>query len=71
MERRVQELDDARARNPDAYTRHDNWIKMRQEVWNVHHAGEPLPEQAGGQSHLFFGLCFVCLLLARSLRVVL
>lgn len=48
MERRVQELDSSRARLPDAFTRHENWIKMRQELWNVHHAGEPLPELAGG-----------------------
>ncbi len=49
MERRVQELDSSRARNPEAYTRHENWIRMRQELWAVHHPGEPLPEQAGGQ----------------------
>ncbi len=47
LARRMEELEGAG--RPDAYTAHPLWQRLRQELWNVHHEGEPLPEQAGDQ----------------------
>lgn len=45
LARRMEELESSAP--PDAYKSHALWLRMRQELWNVHHEGEPLPEQAG------------------------
>lgn len=43
MARRLGELESSVKQ--DAYKQHNLWLGMRQEIWNVHHEGEPLPEQ--------------------------
>lgn len=43
MSRRMGELESSV--KEDSYKQHSLWLSMRQEVWNVHHEGEPLPEQ--------------------------
>jgi hypothetical protein len=43
MSRRMGELESTF--KPDSYKQHNLWMGMRQEIWNVHHEGELMPEQ--------------------------
>jgi hypothetical protein len=48
MARRLEELESSV--KEDAYKQHALWLSLRQELWNVHHEGEPLPEQLNGNN---------------------
>jgi hypothetical protein len=67
LARRMEELEGAG--RPDAYAAHPLWMRLRQDLWNVHHEGEPLPERAGdGELVVVRKVVLVCPLTTETLE---